>query len=111
MSRPPAPRLISMRPVFVHVPARLTEPQSLVLRAHVERLLRADLPVLCRLGTDVDLPALQLVARLRLLARRLGAPLEVCAAAPGLVELTGLAEALGVRTTPDREHGDRRTPG
>ena len=101
MSRPPALRLTSMRPVVVPVPARLTEPQSLVLRAHVEGLLRAGLPVVCRLGADVDLPALQLVARLRLSARRLGAPLEVRTTARGLVELTGLGEALGL--CPDRE--------
>jgi hypothetical protein len=57
--------------------------------------------VVVELSGPTDLELLDVVARLALCARRLGALLEVHGADPALVELAGLSEVLEVRGEPE----------
>lgn len=73
----------------MHVGGRLDD-----LDAHVRSLLLQGRSVVCELHGAVDLDLLDRLGRLRLLAGRLGVRLEVRAADPGLLELTGLSGVL-----------------
>jgi ABC-type transporter Mla MlaB component len=95
-------------------------------------LARSDVPALCervrRLleasGADVvlcdvhglvdsDAFAIELLARLQLTARRVGARVDVCHASERLGELlafTGLAEACGLRVEAKRQPEERKQP-
>lgn len=74
----------------------------------VRALLAAGRPVVCQLPAGTDLAAVDAVARLHLVAVRLGVRLVVVPDPAGVLALTGLSALLGGDPRRQAEAGEQR---